>query len=77
MYGYSLFFEDLETGNLTKRFESSNDSSMEFVFECTDPGGYGYNVSMTANDSTNNILYSSESSFGQLIIVGKLIIMLK
>ena len=28
---------------------------------------------MTANDSTNNILYSSESSFGQLIIVGKLV----
>ena len=73
-YSYRLVFVDhLETGNRTERYESSNDSSMEFVFEFTNTGGYSYDVSMTANDSTNNILYSSESSFGQLIIVGKLV----
>ena len=75
MYSYSLLLLDLETGNFThQRYQVSNDSSLEFVFEFTDPGGYSYDVSMTANDSTNSILYSSDPSTGDLIIVGKLFI---
>ena len=73
MYSYSLLLLDLKTENFThQRYQVSNDSSLEFVFEFTDPGGYSYDVSMTANDSTNGILYSSESSVGELIIIGKL-----
>ena len=73
MYSYSLILLDLETGNFThQRCQVSNDLSLEFVFEFTDPGGYSYDVSMTANDSTNSILYSSDPSTDDLIIVGKL-----
>ena len=74
MYTYSLILLDLETGNFTHQiYEPSNDSSLEFVFEFSDPGGYSYDISMTANDSTHSILYSSESSIGQLIVVGKFV----
>ena len=63
MYSYSLFFLDLKTENFThQRYQVSNDSSLEFVFEFTDPGGYSYDVSMTANDSTNSILLGRHGS---------------
>lgn len=70
-YEYTVVLYD-DTKSISKLyFLPSNQSKANVTHNFTDTGVFIYDVSVTANDSANHVFYTSESSFGDLDVIGE------